>query len=126
MPATVKKKQVELKVYGKAYEKIYTGRLLGLISPKEYAALISTPELKQKIVTVETSSLVEIGKLDDIEDFRLVLMVKKHGDIVVNSKKLFITEPLDQVSSLDATKKEITISGKESVFIMAKEVEVNV
>ena len=120
------KKQVELQIFREGGELKYTGRLLGLLSPKEYAAIFLKPELKQKMSTVETTPLGDIGKMTDIDGFRLVLAVKKREGELVSAlsprRILFISEPLEHVSEYKATN-EVTFVNSESYFI-ATEVDV--
>ena len=120
---TVNKKQVELQVFKEGRELKYTGRLLGLLSSKEFAALFVKPELKHKMTTVETTPLDAIGTMEDIEGFRLVISVRKRDDIPTYPQKfLFISEPLEHVSSYKLTD-EVTFVNPESYFV-AKEVDV--
>lgn len=114
------KKQVELQIFKEGKNIRYTGRLLGLLSPKEYAALLVKPELKHKMSTVETASLDTIGKMEDIDGFRLALSIKKRDDMLVAPQRLlFISEPLEHVSSYKSTS-EVTFINYESYFIAAE------
>ncbi len=117
------KKQVKLQIFKEGGCTKYTGRLLGLLSPKEYAALFVKPELKHKMSTVETTPLEMIGKMDDIAGFRIALSIKKREDMSVSPQRiLFISEPLEHVSSYKATN-EVTFVNSQSYFI-AEEVDV--
>jgi hypothetical protein len=117
------KKQVELQIYGLGMEIKYMGRLLGLLSPEEYAAIFVKPELKNKMTTVETTSLNAIGEMESIDGFRLVLSVKKRDDELVSPQKLlFISEPLDHVSSYRKSE-EVSLASPESFYVVT---EVNV
>jgi hypothetical protein len=123
MVDVLNKKQVELQVFGMGERVTYVGRLLGLLSPKEYAALFVKPELKNKITTVETASLDVIGKKEDIDGLRLVMTVKKRNDELISSQKvLFISEPLDHISSYSSTK-GVSFTGSETYYL-ATEVDV--
>ena len=117
MADTPNKKQVELQVFKEGRSIKYTGRLLGLLSPKEYAAIFTKPELKHKMTTVETTSLSVIGKMEDIDGFRLALAIKKRDDMSVSPQRLlFISEPLEHVSSYNSTA-EVTFVNSESYFV---------
>ena len=117
------KKQIELQVFGKGLEAKYTGRLLGLLSDKEYDALFVKPELKDKMSTVETVSLNVIGKMEDVAGLRLAMTVRtKNEEEVLPRKVLFISEPLEHVSSYRSSA-EVTFVSPDSYFI-AKEVDV--
>jgi len=125
MPNTLKKKQIELQIFGQGNGNgtVYTGRLLGLLSPKEYNAIFIKPELRNKITTVETTALLDIGNMEDIEGLRLAMVVKKHNDKPISEKLLFISEPLEHISSLDASSSEISLSGGESYFVITEKEE---
>lgn len=119
----VNRKQVELQVFKEGRELKYTGRLLGLLSSKEFAALFVKPELKHKMTTVETTPLDTIGKMENIEGLRLAISVRKRDDISISPQRLiFVSEPLEHVSSYKSTD-EVTFVNAESYFI-AKEVDV--
>jgi hypothetical protein len=124
MVDTINKTQVELQVFkegGRGFK--YTGRLLGLMSSKEFAALFVKPELKHKMTTVETASLDAIGKMEHIEGLRLAISIRKRDDVSISPQRLvFISEPLEHVSSYKSTD-EVTFVNAESYFI-AKEVDV--
>ncbi len=122
MTDTNKKKQVELQVFGTGVEVTYTGRLLGLLTFKEYDAIFVKPELKNKIITVETTPLKAIGEMDDIDGLRIAMTVKKRNDEIIQNKLLFISEPLEHVSSFISSS-EVTFASAESYFI-ATEVDV--
>jgi hypothetical protein len=122
MVKALKKKQIELQVYERDIDIIYTGRLLGLLSPKEYDALFVKPELKNKITTVETASIKSIGEIDIIEGFRIAMIIKKRNDEIVQDKLLFISEPLEYLSALNSDT-EASFVGVDSYFI-ATEVDV--
>ena len=121
---TVNKKQVELQVFKEGGRGLkYTGRLLGLLSSEEFAALFVKPELKHKMTTVETTPLDIIGKMENIEGLRLAISVRKRDDISISPQRLvFVSEPLEHVSSYRSTD-EVTFVNAESYFI-AKEVDV--
>lgn len=121
---TVNKKQVELQVFKEGGRELkYTGRLLGLLSSKEFDALFVKPELKHKMTTVETTPLDIIGKMENIEGLRLAISVRKRDDISISPQRLvFVSEPLEHVSSYRSTD-EVTFVNAESYFI-AKEVDV--
>jgi hypothetical protein len=123
---TVKtKKKVEIEVYNNGNPLCYEGRLLGCISEKEYLATIESEELQKKMLSVETTPCVAIADIDNIEDLRLVLAIKKKNNKEVTGKKLFITEPIDFVSNIVDTR-DITLVGKKGSYIVVTESDVEV
>lgn len=123
---TVKtKKVVEIEVYNNGNPLCYEGRLLGCISEKEYLATIGSEELQKKMLSVETTPCMAIADIDNIEDLRLVLAIKKKNNKEVLGKKLFITEPIDFVSNIVDTR-DITLVGKKGSYIVVTESDVEV
>ena len=119
MADTLKKKNIELQVFGEGTETTYIGRLLGLLSPKEYDALFVKPELKNKITTVETTPLNVIGEMEKVDGFRIAMTVKKRNDEVIPGKLVFISEPLEHVSSYISSS-EVSFVSAKSYFIAAE------
>ena len=117
-----KRKHIELQVFKTESAITYKGRLLGLLSPKEYAALFEKIEIRDKISTVATTELAEIGKSEKIDDLRMVMVVKERDGIPTNNRVLFVTEPLEHVSSYKTG--EVAIVGSNNTYFVATEVDV--
>lgn len=98
----------------------YDGRCLGLLTKEQYAGLLERPELINKVMTVETTPIKDIGVLDDIEDMRLAVALKSKDGKNITKKMLFVSEPIEHVSQLN-THDEITISGKNGSFMFITE-----
>jgi hypothetical protein len=120
---TLKKKQLELQIFGKNTETTYKGRLLGLITQEECAGIFEKPELRNKIMTVETTTLESISDLANVDGFRIALAVKQRDDIDVTKKLLLITEPLKHLSSFISTR-EVTFVGTDGSYLIATEVDI--
>jgi len=118
--AAEEKKYVELEVYGQGDQLKIVGRLLGLLTPKEYAGIIKKPELRSKLSTVETTKIAEISELVDVEGLRLALVVKKKDEEAVFKKTLFVTEQLDLISHV-VSDDDITFVGKDGSYILLTE-----
>lgn len=119
--ATSSKKIVDVNVYITGESDInYTGRCLGLLTPAEYAGLIEHPELRKKLYTVETKSLDDISKVDNIAEMRLAIAVKERNGKPVVRPTLFITEELDLVTSVMTTD-TLTINGANDGFFIFSE-----
>ena len=119
---TTERKLVNVSIYGTEDQLQYTGRCLGLLTPKEYCGLVNDKSLWTRLFTVPTKTLAAISELDDIEGLRLAIAVKKKGENEeeVLRKMLFITEPLDLISQI-VGKEEITFVGKDGSYILATE-----
>ena len=118
--ATEEKQYVELEVYGQSEQLKIVGRLLGLLTPKEYAGIIKKPELRAKLSTVETTKIGEIAELVDVEGLRLAMVVKKKDETTVFKKTLFFTEQLDLISHV-VSEDDITFVGKDGSYILLTE-----
>ncbi len=122
--STESKKLIKIGVYNKGKELNYTGRLLGLLSDKEYAAIIDTASLRKKLLTVPTTPLSEIASIPEkeIPGFRIAIAVKKREEDDVMKKVLFITEPIDFVSGVNS-EKDVTFVGTDGSYIIVDEEE---
>jgi hypothetical protein len=118
------KKIVRVELCNKGKDVEYTGRCLGLITPEEYSGIVDTPSLRNKITTVSTMELSDIGSLDVVEDMRLIMTVKSKDNVKINKKKLFVSEPLEHISQFKAND-EITLVGKNGSFVFVTEEVVN-
>lgn len=107
-------------IYGKVDRIHYKGRLLGLISKEEYAGIIDKPVLRNRIVTVETAQLKNIGKMSNILGYRLIMVIKKRNDEAVVNKALLVTEPLEHISSVESDR-EVTFVGSNGSYIIVTE-----
>lgn len=92
------KKTVILELYNQKDDQQYIGRCVGLLSDKEFNAIISRPEVQKKLITSRTVPLAEIAIVKDIQDLRLAIIIKVNCEEVTKRKKLFVTEPIELVS----------------------------
>lgn len=120
-----KKKVTEIEIFKDGEPLCYQGRLLGCISESEYLATINSTELQNKMLTVETTSCASLVDIPEIEGLRIVLSVKKKNDKKVDGKTLFITEPIDFLSSM-LNKQDITLVGKQGSYIVVTESDMEV
>lgn len=123
MAEILKKKQLELQIFGKDTEVTYKGRLLGLLTSEEYAGIVEKPELRNKIMTVSTTSLKSISDLDNVEGFRIALAVKQRDDVDIFRKILLVTEPLEHLSSF-ISNRDVTFVGVDGSYLIATEVDI--
>lgn len=120
---TAGKKIVNVEIYNQNKEFKYTGRLLGLLSSKEYAAILDTDLLKTKLLNVATTPLSEISGLtqNGIEGTRIAIAVKKRGSVEVMKKILFITEPIEFISGVNSEKDATFVGTNDSLIIIDEE-----
>lgn len=90
------KKYIDLEIIGTYNTIKYEGRCLGLLTSEEYAAVFKDFSLRNKLLTVPTTSISEIKSLHSISGLRLAIAVRKRKSIEVQ-KTLVITEPLTEV-----------------------------
>ncbi len=104
--------------------KRYTGRLIGLITDKEFAALIENDSVQKKCFTSGTIPLSDIvDNHEELNGYRIVMAIKKIDDNSVIGQRLFITERLALVSQLnpDTTAKSAGITGESGSYMMIEE-----
>lgn len=108
----------------------YTGRVLGMLSGVEFNTLVQKQDVQRKILSGPTVAIKDIGdSFDDIKDLRLALAIKtKDGKSCLET--LFVTEPLDMVTSMmfkGAVPHQMVISGKSDTIyqIVEENIEAN-
>jgi len=116
------KKLVNIQAFlGTDINNTYKGRLLGLLSEEEYAGLVSQPELMRKLFSVGTKPLLDLSDATiDVEDMRLVATVVEKNDEPLLTPTLFVTDPLEMVSSI-VDKGCINLNGKKNTFYIVDE-----
>ena len=99
----------------------YKGRLLGLITDKEFASLIESVDVQKKCYTSATIPLSEVvDNYEDLEGYRMVVAVKEIDSEPIIGQKLFITERLSLVSYLN-TDRSAGITGENGAYMMVEE-----
>lgn len=99
----------------------YSGRLIGLITDEEFAALIKSKDIQKKCFTSATIPLSEIVSYhEELEGFRLVLAVKEIDKEPVVTQTLFITERLSLISYLN-TDISAGITGENGAYMLLEE-----
>lgn len=117
------KKIVSIELYGQEGAQHYTGRCVGLLTDKEFNAIINKPDLQKKLITVRTVPLIDIANINEVQDLRLVIVTKTcDTEEVSDNKKLFITEPIEMISQFTSPD-DLTIVGTDGSYIMIKETE---
>jgi hypothetical protein len=111
------KKEVELEIYGSNTETKYLGRLLGLVTEEEYAGLVKNPELRTKLFTVETKSIKDVSTVENVENMRLAIALKKRNNEQVTRRTLFLTEQLDMLNNVVGDD-DITFVGKNGSYML--------
>lgn len=118
---TTEKDYTVLEIYDRTTPTIYEGRLLGMLSPEEYAGIINKKELRNKLFTVETKKCSEIAKMTSVDGFRLVMVVRVKNKTVITKKVLLFTEPLSLITNVYNDKNYLTLSGKDGSYITLRE-----
>lgn len=117
------KKRIAVELYNQEGAQHYTGRCVGLLTDKEFNAIISKPELQRKLMTVKTTPLVDIANVKKVQDLRLAMVTETDFKKTVGKKGLFITEPIELISQFTSPD-DLTIVGTEGSYVMIKETEV--
>lgn len=97
-------KQIEVQLFSKNGDhnspiKI-KGRFLGLITSKEFAALVESSELRRKITSVPTKSLQDAVMIPNTKNMRAVVAVRSLNDEAIIKTSLFISPPIDFMSAI--------------------------
>jgi hypothetical protein len=99
----------------------YKGRLLGLITDKEFTSLIKDTDIQKKCYTSATIPLSEIvDNYEDLDGYRMTIAVKEIDGKSVIGQKLFVTERLSLVSYLN-TDRSAGITGENGAYMMIEE-----
>lgn len=118
------KKLVELQTFiGESdVQPKFTGRLLGLLTEEEYAAIVSKPDTRRHLFSVETKNLADIYDATvEIDGKRLAMSVIEKDDTEAMYHTLFITNPLEAINSV-IDSKTINLEGKGQTFYIIEEV----
>ena len=115
------KKRVTIEFYNQESEQQYTGRCVGLLSDKEFNAVVNKPDLQRKLMTVRTIPLVDVASVEEIQNLRLAAVINgKSNKETVGRKKLFITEPIEMISQF-INPDDLSLIGTEGSFITITE-----
>ena len=126
MTTKSKKKRININIHVSEdnISKGYQGRLLGLITGKEFNTLLKSKRLQIKFLTTESISISDIGdNYGSLGGLRLVVAVKKIDDKEV-IKQLFVSEPLSTVNHYYPVKREISFTTENGNIVAAVQSEV--
>lgn len=118
------KKRVTIELYNQEGAKHYAGRCIGLLTDKEFNAVVAKPELQRKLMTVRTIPLTDIANVKKVQDLRLAIVTETDFKKTTGRKGLFITEPIELVSQFTSPD-DLTLVGTEGSYVMIKETEVS-
>lgn len=103
----------------------YTGRVLGVLNEIEFNTLIKVKDVQRKILSGPTIAIKDIGDtFGDIKGLRLALAAKTKDEESV-LETVFVTEPLDMVTSMmfkGSVPHQMVISGvKDTIYQIVEE-----
>ena len=116
------KKRITIELYNQEGVKHYTGRCVGLLTDKEFNAIVIKTELQRKLMTVRTTPLADIANVKKIQDLRLAVVTEADPKKATSRKGLFVTEPIELVSQFTSPD-DLTLVGTEGSYVMIKEME---
>lgn len=116
------KKRITVELYNQEGVKHYTGRCIGLLTDKEFDAVVVKPELQRKLMTVRTVPLTDIADVKKIQDLRLAIVTETDSKKTAGRKGLFVTEPIELVSQFTSPD-DLTLVGTDGSYVMIKETE---
>lgn len=122
MAAKLKKRLVDIELYGDSALQIkLKGRLLGLVTEKEYTAIINKEELRPKLFTVPTTPCAKIVRMNDVSGLRLAVALREMDGEPVLKKQIFFSEQLDMISHAIGDD-DISMIGLNDSYILLTEV----
>ena len=103
------------------HNRVYEGRLLGLVDDGQFHALMTKKRLQNKILSGATVPLKEIQEnyKAGFGGLRMVLAIRKINDNTIGGKHMFISERLDYIGNEDG--KGIGILGEDNGYYMVEE-----
>jgi hypothetical protein len=111
------KEEVEIDLYVGQTMVQYVGRCLGFLSAEEYAALVETPALRRKLMSVDTKSIDDLHSREDTDGMRLAIAFSSKGGVVVSPKQIFVSAPIDFINSF-VSGQELALSLQDESFLM--------
>lgn len=108
----------------------YEGRLLGLISDREFNVLVRNKTVQTRCLTKQTIPLANIvaseayGGFDGLGGLRMVMAIKKREGIDCYTKALFVTDRLTWISYVQKEQTSAAFCGEDNSWLTVDEEEV--
>jgi hypothetical protein len=105
----------------------YVGRVLGLVTPEEFNALIRNKNLQRKILSAATVKCSEIADIEEdlIRDMRLVVDVKKKDENKNLPRTVLVSSPIDFINNIDmgstVGSTNISINCEDGTYVLISE-----
>ena len=118
-----KEKVVELEVFfDRAKGKAYSGKLLGMLSEEEFAALSKSKSLQNELSALDCKPLSHIAEAN-VNGLRLAMTVTKEDGKKIDIPTLFVTGPMDMINSV-VNANNLNFVSNDGTFFIAAEKEV--
>ena len=111
------KEEMEIDLYVGQTMIQYIGRCLGFLSAEEYAALVETPALRKKLMSVDTKSIDDLNNREDVDGMRLAVAFSSKDGVVVSPKQILVSAPIDFINSF-VSGQELALSLRDESFLM--------
>lgn len=113
-----KKKTIELDLCIDDNDIKYKGRLLGIATDKEFAALLGNKELQSKVYTSGTVPLLNIADATNINGARLAMAVKEIDGVPVTSRRIFVSDKVDSIGFVQGSQMGIVTRSKYWLLVV--------
>ncbi len=113
-----KKKTIELDLCIDDNDIKYKGRLLGIATDKEFAALLGNKELQSKVYTSGTVPLLDIADATNINGARLAMAVKEIDGVPVTSRHIFVSDKVDSIGFVQGSQMGIVTRSKYWLLVV--------
>lgn len=113
-----KKKTIELDLCIDDNDIKYKGRLLGIATDKEFAALLGNKELQSKVYTSGTVPLLDIADATNINGARLAMAVKEIDGVPVTSRRIFVSDKVDSIGFVQGSQMGIVTRSKYWLLVV--------
>lgn len=116
-----KKRRVKVDVYSTEMNRVYNGRLLGLIDDSEFNHLLSDKPTQIKCKTRATIPVREIvDNHENLRGLRLMIVVHKIDEESA-APHLFVSERLHMVSYVNKPANSYALTGESESWLMIEE-----
>jgi hypothetical protein len=96
------------------------GRCLGLITAAQFEGIMRLSGIESKLFTVPTTPLTDLIERDDLAGLRLAVAMKEKDGEPFLTKRIFITAPIDYISSYIGDASEMEIMGQGSYYTLSE------
>lgn len=103
----------------------YIGRVLGLVTPEEFNALIRNEKLQRNALSAATMKCSEVVGIEEdlIRDMRLVVDIREKDDDKNLPRTILVSSPIDFINNIDmgSTVGSVSINCEDGTYVLISE-----